>query len=46
MHPVMADAAATAGLARMISELTGPMRPTKLRLVVETARSPSASTPI
>ena len=39
-------AAATAGLARMISELTGPMRPTKLRLVVETARSPSASTPI
>lgn len=46
MMPATAEAAATAGLAKMISELTGPMRPTKFRFVVETARSPSASTPI
>lgn len=42
---MMAEAAATAGLARMISLPVWPMRPTKLRLVVETARSPSARTP-
>ena len=40
-----ADAAATAGLAKTTSLLVWPMRPTKLRLVVETARSPSARTP-
>ena len=45
-QPATADAAATAGLARIHSELTGPMRPTKLRLVVEMARSPSESTPM
>ena len=30
----------------MTSEVTWPMRPTKLRLVVETVRSPSAMTPM
>ena len=43
--PVMALAAATAGLARYTSESTCPMRPTKLRLVVETALSPAARIP-
>ena len=42
---MIAEAAATAGLARMISLPVWPMRPTKLRFVVDTARSPSASTP-
>src|SRR5699024_2064734 len=45
-QPATADAAATAGLARTTSLLTWPMRPTKLRLVVVTARSPSHMTPI
>ena len=40
-----AEAAATAGEARMTSLPVWPMRPTKLRFVVETQRSPSASTP-
>ena len=46
IFPVMALAAATAGLARYTSESTCPIRPTKLRFVVDTQRSPSASTPI
>ena len=41
-----ADAAATAGLAKTTSLLVWPMRPTKLRFVVETARSPAHITPI
>ena len=45
-HPAMAEAAATAGEARIISEVVWPMRPTKFRLVVETVRSPSAITPM
>ena len=35
-----------AGLARMIIELVGPIRPTKFRFVVEIAHSPSLSTPM
>ena len=47
MTPVVADAAATAGLARYTSESVCPIRPTKLRLrALATARSPAASTPI
>ena len=42
----MAEAAATAGLARKISADRAPMRPTKLRLVVETHFSYSPSTPM
>ena len=42
---VSALAAATAGLARYTSLSTWPMRPTKLRLVVEIARSPAARMP-
>jgi hypothetical protein len=44
--PATALAAATAGLARYTSDLVLPMRPTKLRLVVEMQRSPAASTPM
>ena len=44
--PVTALAAATAGLARYISESTCPIRPTKLRFVVDTARSPAAKIPM
>lgn len=44
--PVTALAAATAGLDRYTSDFALPMRPTKLRLVVDTHRSPSARTPI
>ena len=45
MRPMIADAAATAGLASTISLLFAPMRPTKLRFVVDTARSLAARTP-
>ena len=38
IFPVMALAAATAGLARYTSESTCPIRPTKLRFVVDTQR--------
>ena len=44
--PVTALAAATAGLARYTSESTWPMRPTKLRLVVDMQRSPAARMPM
>ena len=44
--PVIAEAAATAGLARYTSESTCPIRPAKLRLVVDSALSPAAITPI
>ena len=44
--PIMALAAATAGLARYTSESTCPIRPTKFRFVVATQRSFSASIPI
>ena len=44
--PVTALAAATAGLARYISESTCPIRPTKFLLVVDTHLSPSARIPI
>ena len=46
MQPASAEAAATAGLARTTSLFVCPMRPTKFRLVVATARSPAAMTPI
>ena len=46
MQPFTAEAAATAGLARMTSLFTWPMRPTKFRLVVATARSPSHMQPM
>ena len=45
-QPATAEAAATAGEAKMTSLVTWPIRPTKLRLVVETVRSPSAITPM
>ena len=41
MRPAMAAAAAIAGLARCVRP-PGPWRPTKLRLEVETLRSPGA----
>ena len=44
--PVIADAAATAGLQRYISLFGCPIRPTKLRFVVVSALSPSASIPM
>ncbi len=44
--PVMADAAATAGEQRYTSEEGWPIRPTKFRLVVASARSPAASIPM
>ena len=46
IRPVTALAAATAGEPRYTSLRGCPMRPTKLRLVVDTARSPSARTPM
>ena len=46
IFPVMALAAATAGLARYTSESTCPMRPTKFRLVVEIHLSPAARIPM
>src|SRR5450759_511192 len=46
MCPATAVAAATAGEARYTSEDGSPMRPTKLRLVVATARSPAARIPM
>jgi len=44
--PSTALAAATAGLARYTSDLTWPILPMKLRLVVDIHLSPAASTPI
>ena len=44
--PVSALAAAVAGLARYTSDFGWPIRPTKFRFVVVTARSPSARMPI
>ena len=46
MCPVSALAAAVAGLARYTSLFTWPMRPTKLRLVVEMHYSTSARMPM
>src|SRR5690606_32345443 len=46
MRPVTAVAAAVAGEARYTSAPGWPMRPVKLRFVVERQRSPFASTPM
>lgn len=46
IFPVTAEAAATEGLARYTSDSICPIRPTKLRFVVDTARSPAARIPI
>lgn len=45
MTPVIAEAAATAGEQRKTSEFGFPIRPLKLRFVVERAVSPSPSAP-
>src|SRR5512137_317920 len=44
--PSTADAAATKGLHRYTSLFGWPMRPTKLRFVVASARSPEARIPM
>ena len=46
IFPVTALAAATYGLARYTSLVTSPIRPTKLRFVVETHLSCAARIPI
>lgn len=46
MYPVMADAAATAELARYTLDERDPIRPMKFRLVVEIATSLSPKIPI
>ena len=46
IFPVIALAAAVAGLARYTSESVCPIHPTKLRFVVVTAFSPAASIPM
>lgn len=45
MRPSTAVAAATAGLARKASDWGEPIRPIKLRLLVDKHRSPGPKTP-